>query len=213
MSKSDYDVIVVGTGAGGGMAIKCLCDAGLKVCALDAGRRLDPTKDFRRHRQPYDMPFRGMGDPKTRGQSYGYMDNEYVPGVWEHEIGFSNAPGTEWQWPRCFNVGGKTNFWGRSSARMGDIDFRAATLDGFDVDWPVSYAEIDPYYTRVEKLIGVASTVQNRPSNPDGHYLPPMRTRSFSFAPVSSLAMAATMSNPARAARSASSSWARGKPK
>jgi len=59
MAKQNYDVIVVGTGAGGGMAIKCLCDAGLKVCALDAGRRLDPAKDFRHHRQPYDMPFRG----------------------------------------------------------------------------------------------------------------------------------------------------------
>lgn len=181
MQKQTYDVIVVGTGAGGGMAIKCLCDAGLKVCALDAGRRLDPAKDFRHHRQPYDMPFRGMGDPKTRSQSYGYMDNEYVERVWEHQIGYSSAPGTDWQWPRCFNVGGKTNFWGRSSARMGDIDFKAATIDGYDVDWPMTYAEIDPYYTRVEQLIGVASTVQNRPSNPDGHYIPPMKLRCFDY--------------------------------
>jgi len=177
MRRKVYDAIVIGTGAGGGMAIKTLCDAGLKVCALNAGRRLDPAKDFRNHRMPYDMKYRGFGDPKKRSISYGYMDNEYVEGVWEHKITYSTAPGTEWMWPRCYAVGGKTNFWGRSSARFGDIDFKAATLDGHDTDWPVTYKEIEPYYARVERMIGVASTVQNRPSNPDGVYLPAMKFR------------------------------------
>lgn len=172
-----YDVIVIGTGAGGGMAVKALCEAGLKVCALSASRWLNPQKDFRDHRMPWDLKYRAFGDPGTRAQSYGYMDNEYVQGVWEHQITFTAAPGSEWMWPRCYAVGGKTNFWGRSSARFGDIDFKAATLDGYDVDWPVSYDEMAPYYTRVEKMIGVASTVQNRPSNPDGDYLPPMNFR------------------------------------
>jgi choline dehydrogenase-like flavoprotein len=177
MAKRIYDVIVVGTGAGGGMAIKTLCEAGLSVCALNAGRRLDPATDFRNHKMPYDMKYRGFGDPRKRDQSYGYMDNEYTEGIWEHKIGFTAAPGTEWMWPRCFAVGGKTNFWGRSSARFGEIDFRAASLDGYDVDWPITYEEIAPYYSRVENMIGVASTVQNRPSNPDGEYLPPMKLR------------------------------------
>jgi choline dehydrogenase-like flavoprotein len=177
MTQTVYDAIVIGTGAGGGMAIKALCDAGLKVCVLNAGRRLDPEKDFRNHRMPYHMQYRGFGDPKKRGLSYGYMDNEYVEGVWEHEITYTTAPGTEWMWPRCYAVGGKTNFWGRSSPRFGDIDFKAASLDGFDTDWPVSYEEMDPYYSRVERMIGVASTVQDRPSNPDGVYLPAMNFR------------------------------------
>lgn len=181
MPEKVYDVIVVGTGAGGGMAIKTLCAAGLKVCALNAGRRLDPVKDFRNHRMPFDMTYRGFGDPKKRDQSYGYMDNEYVQGVWEHEITYTTAPGTEWMWPRCFAVGGKTNFWGRSSARFGEIDFRAASLDGAGADWPVAYEEIAPYYSRVERLIGVASTVQNRPSNPDGEYLPAMKFRCLDY--------------------------------
>ena len=177
MARQIYDVVVIGTGAGGGMAIKTLCDAGLKVCALNAGRRLDPVKDFRFHRMPWDMEFRGFDDPKRRGESFGYMDNEYTKAAWDHEIPFTTAPGTKWLWPRCNAVGGKTNFWGRSSARFGDIDFRAASLDGCDMDWPVAYDEIAPYYTRVEKMIGVASTVQNRPSNPDGVYLPPFKFR------------------------------------
>lgn len=177
MPKQTYDVIVIGTGAGGGMAIHTLCQAGAKVCALNASRRLNPAKDFRNHRQPYDMKFRGFGSPTLRKESIGYMDNEYTEGIWEHEIAFTTAPGTEWTWRRCFAVGGKTNFWGRSSARFSEIDFRAATRDGYDVNWPITYDEIAPYYSRVERMIGVASTVQNRPSNPDGDYLPPMNFR------------------------------------
>jgi choline dehydrogenase-like flavoprotein len=174
---TQFDVIVIGTGAGGGMAIRTLCAAGLKVCALNAGRKLDPAKDFQNHRLPWDMPFRGFGSPQQQAQSIGYMDNEYVPNVWEHDLAYSVAPGTRWTWPRCFAVGGKTNFWGRSAARFSEIDFKAASRDGLDVDWPVSYEEIAPYYSRVERMIGVASTVQNRPSNPDGEYLPPIRFR------------------------------------
>src|ERR1700744_5605368 len=68
MAKQIYDVIVIGTGAGGGMAIKTLCEAGLKVCALNAGRKLDPAKDFKNHRMPYDMKFRGYNDPKKRAK-------------------------------------------------------------------------------------------------------------------------------------------------
>jgi choline dehydrogenase-like flavoprotein len=176
-NQKTYDAIVIGTGAGGGRAIKTLCEAGLTVCALNSGRRLDPAKDFRNHRQPYDMRYRGFGDPRKRDRFY-HIENEYSDGLWEHGITYTTAPGTSWEWPRCHAVGGKTNFWGRSAARMGDIDFKTASKDGgYDVDWPVSYAEIAPYYSRVERMIGVASTVQNRPSNPDGEYLPPMRLR------------------------------------
>ena len=109
------------------------------------------------------------------------MDNEYTKAAWDHEIPFTVAPGTRWMWPRASAVGGKTNFWGRSSARFGDIDFKAASLDGYDVDWPLTYRDIDPFYTRVEKMIGVASTVQNRPSNPDGVYLPAFNFRCLDF--------------------------------
>lgn len=180
MAKKIYDVVVVGTGAGGGMAIKTLCEAGLKVCCINAGRRLDPAKDFRDHKHSFDMKYRGFGDPRKRDKYY-HVEDEYTQGLWEHAITYTVAPGSSWEWPRCFAVGGKTNFWGRSAARMGDIDFKAASLDGYDVDWPVSYGEIAPYYTRAEKMIGVASTVQHRPSNPDGVYLPPMNFRCLDY--------------------------------
>jgi choline dehydrogenase-like flavoprotein len=180
MSSTIYDVVVVGSGAGGGMATMTLCQAGLKVCCLNAGRHFDPAKDFRNHKQSYDMKYRAFGDPRKRDHYY-HIENEYTQGLWEHEIAYTVAPGSEWEWPRCWGVGGKTNFWGRSAARMGDIDFKAASLDGYDEDWPVSYEEIAPYYSRAERMIGVASTVQHRPSNPDGDYLPAMNFRCLDY--------------------------------
>lgn len=180
MAKKNYDVIVVGTGAGGGMAMKTLCEAGLKVLALNSGRQIDPAKDFRGHRQPYDLKYRGFMHPKTRADAY-VCERETNQEVWEHDITYTVSPGSRWVWERCKTVGGKANFWGRSSARFGDIDFKAASLDGFDVDWPITSGEIGPYYSRVEKWIGVASTVQNRPSNPDGEYLPAMKFRCLDY--------------------------------
>ena len=147
MAQKTYDVIVVGTGAGGGMAIKTLCEAGLKVCALNSGRELDPAKDFRNHRMPWEMKYRGFGDPQLKAQSPPDFvgGSEYVPGVWEREPRYTTAPGTKWSGPWCSAVGGRTSFWGRSSERFAEIDFRAASLDQYDVDWPITYDEIAPY--------------------------------------------------------------------
>src|SRR5258708_24148249 len=122
MPKQVFDVIVIGTGAGGGMAIKTLCEAGLKVCALNAGRRLDPEKDFRFHRMPWEMQFRGSDDPKRRAESFGYIDNEYTNTAWDHEIPFTVALGTKWMLPLCNALGGKTNLWGRSAVPFGTIN-------------------------------------------------------------------------------------------
>src|SRR5436305_15138824 len=74
MAKQIYDVIVIGTGAGGGTAIKTVCEAGLKVCALNAGRRLDPAKDSRFHRMPWYMMFRGLAQPNPPGRCDRYID-------------------------------------------------------------------------------------------------------------------------------------------
>ena len=149
-----YDAIVVGTGAGGSTAMKILCEAGLQVCAINSGPRTDPTEDYRQHRQVYDLKFRGYGNPrrlegKAHQEPYSVEESEYSEGgdLFEHDVAYSNAPGTDWYWKRCKATGGKANFWGRSSARYGDIDFKAADLDGFGENWPVDYAEISPWFS------------------------------------------------------------------
>src|ERR1043166_2661019 len=189
MIQKIYDAIVVGTGAGGGTAIKLLCEAGLKVAALNSGPRIIPARDFRGHRQKYDLKYRGFGDPKIRAKypaPWNQMEEhggEFTEGpkLWEHEIAYTNAPGSNWVWTRCKATGGKAKFWGRSACRFGDVDFKAASYDGFDIDWPVDYAEMAPWFTRAERYMGVASTIQNRPSNPDGEYLPQMPFRCIDY--------------------------------
>ncbi len=183
-----FDVIVVGTGAGGATAMKLLCEAGLNVCALNSGQRTNPAEDYRLHRQPYDLKFRGLGNPlalqgKPHQEHYTVEESEYSEGrdLFEHDITYSIAPGSDWYWKRCKATGGKANFWGRSSARFGDIDFKAAELDGVGENWPVDYAEMSPWFSKAERYMGVASTIQNRPSNPDGDYLPPFPFRCFDY--------------------------------
>src|SRR2546426_1413305 len=188
MPARTFDVIVVGTGAGGGTAMKLLCEAGLSVCAINSGPRLEPSKHYRMHRQVYDLKYRGFGNPmrlegKAHQEPYSVEESEYSEGkdLFEHDVAYSNGPGTDWYWKRCKATGGKANFWGRSSARYGDIDFKAADLDGFGENWLVDYAEISPWFSKAERYMGVASTVQNRPSNPDGEYLPPIPWRCIDY--------------------------------
>ena len=127
MPTKNYDAIVVGTGAGGGTAMKLLCEAGLSVLALNSGPRMEPAKHYRLHRQPFDLKFRGLGDPmvlagRAHQELYTVEESEYNEGpeLFEHDVAYSNAPGTDWYWKRCKATGGKANFWGRSSARFGD---------------------------------------------------------------------------------------------
>src|SRR6266849_2786271 len=152
------------------------------------GARMNPEKDYRGHRQVYDLKYRGYGDPlrlkgKAHREPYSVEESEYSEGrdLFEHDVAYSNGPGTDWYWKRCKATGGKANFWGRSSARFGDIDFKAADLDGIGENWPVDYAEISPWFSKAERYMGVASTIQNRPSNPDGEYLPPMPWRCIDY--------------------------------
>jgi choline dehydrogenase-like flavoprotein len=131
------------------------------------------------HTWPYEDMYRGLGPPGWR-QKEQWMQNTashfsrhfYVNDT-EHP--YTTDPGKPFLWVRARVVGGKTLHWGRLSWRIGDIDFKAATRDGFDVDWPIDYAEIEPYYDRVEQFIGVSGNRDGLEYLPDGKFLPPMK--------------------------------------
>ena len=113
MAPRVFDAIVVGTGAGGSTAMKILCEAGLRVCALNSGQRIDPTKDYRGHRQVYDLKFRGYGNPlrlqgKAHQEPYSVEESEYseASDLFAHDVAYSNAPGNDWYWKRCKATGG-----------------------------------------------------------------------------------------------------------
>ncbi len=180
-SKTDtqYDVIVVGSGAGGGMAAYQLSVQGLKVCVLEAGRNYDPITETPMFQTPKDAPLRGSGNAD---KPFGFYDAT-VDGGWRVPgEPYTNAPGTDFQWWRSRMVGGRTNHWGRISLRMGPYDFKPKSRDGLGADWPLTYEELAPYYDKTELLIGVYGgddDLENTPRSSPGVLQPAPAPRTY----------------------------------
>jgi choline dehydrogenase-like flavoprotein len=175
-SPKMYDVCVIGSGAGGGMAAKILTEGGLSVVMLEAGPRLYPERDFKMFMWPYELPHRGAGVGGRASLDFG----EFLApnGAWQIEgEPYVSAPGSNFQWFRSRIVGGRTNHWGRIALRFAPVDFKSKTRDGIGDDWPITYEELSPYYDKVEGYIGVFGTKENIPSAPDGVFLPPPKPR------------------------------------
>jgi choline dehydrogenase-like flavoprotein len=168
-----YDAVIVGSGAGGGMAAYVLAKAGLNVCMLEAGADFDPALHSAQMKNPWDSPRRGAS---TRFRPFGDFDACF----WGWEIEgepFTHAPGDKWEWWRARMVGGRTNHWGRISLRFGPDDFKRHSIDGLGDDWPIGYEEVKPYYDKIDQLIGVFGTNEGLPNDPDGLFLPPPKPR------------------------------------
>ena len=173
-NPKEYDVIIVGSGAGGGMATKILSEAGLSIALVEAGPYFDPANpdQMTQMKWPYESPRRGGATTRFFGdydQAYGGWDIEGEP--------YSQVGDTDFKWFRSRMLGGRTNHWGRISLRFGPDDFKKKSIDGLGEDWPITYDDIKPYYDKVDKLIGVFGTNENLPNDPDGFFLPPPKPR------------------------------------
>lgn len=169
-----YDVVIVGSGAGGGMAAKVLSESGLRVAVVEAGPFFDPANDAQRTqlRNSWDSPRRGAGSTRPFGDfdaAYGGWDIEGEP--------YTRKNGTRFDWFRSRMLGGRTNHWGRISLRFGPLDFKRKDVDGLGDNWPIGYDDVKPYYDRVDKLIGVFGSKEGIHNEPDGFFLPPPKPR------------------------------------
>ncbi len=174
-SSKVYDVIIVGSGAGGGIAAYVLTKAGARCLMLEAGRYFDTAKESKMFQWNYDAPHRGAVRP---GGIFDYFDA--AVGGW-HVDGepYTMAPGEDWMWFRSRMLGGRTNHWGRISLRMGPYDFKPYSRDGKGFDWPITYDDLAPYYDKTEELIGVFGSVEHLENTPDGKFMPPPKPRCY----------------------------------
>ncbi len=178
--KDSYDVIVVGSGAGGGQSAYTLTMEGASVLMIEAGRNYDPVRETAMFQTNADAPLRGVGTPdKPRGFHDATVDGGWqVPG--EPYTNASSKPEEQFMWWRSRMLGGRTNHWGRISLRNGPYDFKPRSRDGLGFDWPLAYEDIAPYYDKVEMLVGVygdSEGIENSPDSPPGVLLPPPKPR------------------------------------
>ena len=168
---TEYDAIIVGSGACGGWAAMELTQAGMRVLLLEAGAQISQA-DFH-HTYLYEMDFRGQLAPGLLRRYTGDARNYRIM-LDSLENPYTTTPETDYRWTRSRCLGGRTLHWARATDRMADYEFKAASRDGYGVDWPISYADIAPYYDRVEEFIGVSGERLGLPQFPDGPFLPPM---------------------------------------
>ncbi len=167
MAKNTYDVLIVGSGASGGMAAHILTQKGAKCLLLEAG----PLVDFNRQRgvkASYELPYRGLGKPGKLPLIYQATEFNAHQWVDEEKVPYTYAENQPYSWGRIRMIGGKANFWGRMSYRLSDYEFKAKNHDGFGENWPISYAELSPFYDRVEPIFHVSGRKENLPQLPDG---------------------------------------------
>jgi len=180
-SSPVYDVVIIGSGAGGGTVTKVLADLGVSVALLEAGPPIDPAKDFKEHVWPHQVPHRGIGEGGMgyfgpTPWAFGYFTT--TSGGWQLKgEPYTVAPGNKFEWFRSRVVGGRTNHYGRISLRFADYDFAPYSRDGLGTDWPITYDDIAPYYDKAERFIGVTGSKEGIRSAPDGIFqtCPPPR--------------------------------------
>jgi len=179
-SKQQFDAIVVGSGASGGWAAKRLAEAGVKVALVDNGRKQSDA-NFTEHMPGFQLKYRDQAPEvikRTRPiqkDCYACMEYNYDWFANDLDEPYSTPKDMPFSWQGRLRItGGRTNVWGRQSYRLSDLDFKAASHDGYGEDWPLSYNDLAPYYDIVEEYVGITGIPEGVYELPDGKFHPPM---------------------------------------
>ncbi len=171
MADEKVDVLIIGSGHSGGMAAKILTEKGISCLMLNAGPVVDVHRDTD-VKAAYELPYRGFKQP---GQlPHVFQSDEFNANTWvdEKEVPYTHDPKKPYNWVRVRLFGGRSLFWSRASFRLSDYEFKGKTHDGYGDDWPISHADLAPYYARVEGIFRVQGELANLPQFPDGNFIP-----------------------------------------
>src|SRR5271168_3855993 len=171
MPEEIVDVLIVGSGHSGGMAAKILTEKGISCLMLNAGPVADVKKDTE-VKPAYALPFRGFKQPDV--VPHVFQADEFNANTWvdEKEVPYTYDPQRPYNWVRVRLFGGRSLFWSRQSFRLSDYEFKGKSHDGYGDDWPISLADVAPYYSRVEQIFRVHGHIDNLPQYPDGNFVP-----------------------------------------
>jgi choline dehydrogenase-like flavoprotein len=176
--KRTYDAIVIGSGASGGWAAKELCDKGLKTLVLERGRNVEHVKDYpTASKAPWEFEHRGTVSIEQRKNYQGarFLREETLHwALKDDEQPFIQEK--PFRWVRGYHMGGKSLLWARQTQRWSDYDFKGPVRDGFAIDWPIRYKDLEPWYSYVEKFAGIAGDKDGLPELPDSETMPAFET-------------------------------------
>lgn len=174
VEANSYDAIVIS----GGWAAKELCEKGLKTLVLERGRNIEHIKDYPTMNTPiWEFPHRGsitkkqLDENPLISKAAGYSESTQHFFIKDKDHPYIQEK--PFDWIRGYQVGGKSLTWGRACARWSEYDFTAPLRYGYAIDWPIRYNDIAPWYSHVEKFIGVSGSKDGIESMPDGDFLPP----------------------------------------
>ncbi len=174
-----YDAIVIGSGISGGWAAKELCEKGLKTLVLERGRNVEHVKDYpTATKRPWELEHRDALTLSLKKENpiaatcYAFTEATQHFFVKDNEHPYIQQK--PFDWIRGYQVGGKSLLWARWTQRWSDLDFEANAKEGIGADWPIRYRDIAPWYSYVERFVGVSGNRDGIEHLPDGEFLPPM---------------------------------------
>jgi len=175
--ETTFDAIVIGSGISGGWAAKEFCEKGLKTLVLERGRDIKHIKDYPTATMaPWDFKHRGWVDKAymdknpliSKAAGFGDDTRHFFIQDADHPY-IQEKP---FDWIRGYQVGGKSLIWGRACQRWSPYEFTAPERQGYGMNWPIGYQDVAPWYSHVEKFIGVCGTKDGIEAMPDGEFLP-----------------------------------------
>jgi choline dehydrogenase-like flavoprotein len=177
IKEHHFDAIVIGSGISGGWAAKELCELGLKTLVLERGRNVVHNKDYPTATMaPWQFPHRKEMPRKfveenpliTTAAGFGEDTAHFFIRDKDHPY-VQEKP---FDWIRGYQVGGKSLIWGRACPRWSPYEFVNPARYGYGIEWPVSYADMAPWYSYVERFSGICGNKDGLEAMPDGDYLP-----------------------------------------